>query len=185
MTVLNPEPRTLNPAPSQLILWRAAALATLRVVCSGRSACGGDSLDTQRRLSQLQRLSLAGLGVAGAVLLLTARWLSPDQRGMGTHEQLGLAPCAFSVWTGWRCPSCGMTTAWAHAVRGELTAALQANAGGTLLCGFVAVGSVWAAASSLAGRWMIVRPSLHWLLWIGSGWLAITILDWLRKLVAG
>ena len=77
-----------------------------------------------------------------------------------------------------------MTTAWAHAVRGELTAALQANTGGALLCGVVAIGAVWAAASSLAGRWMIVRPSPHWLLWIGSGWLAITILDWGRKLVA-
>lgn len=78
-----------------------------------------------------------------------------------------------------------MTTAWAYAVRGELAAALRANAGGTLLCGFVAVGTVWVAASSLAGRWMFRRPSPHWLLWIGSGWLAITILDWVRKLVAG
>lgn len=78
-----------------------------------------------------------------------------------------------------------MTTAWAYAVRGELAAALRANAGGTLLCGFVAVGAVWAAASSFAGRWMIIRPSAHGLLWIGSGWLTFTTLDWLRKLVAG
>jgi hypothetical protein len=78
-----------------------------------------------------------------------------------------------------------MTTAWAYAVRGELTAALRANAGGALLCGFVSMGTVWIMASSLAGRWMIVRPSPRWLLWIGSGWLAIAILDWVRKLVAG
>ena len=78
-----------------------------------------------------------------------------------------------------------MTTAWAYAVRGELAAALRASAGGTLLCGFVAAGTAWAAASSLAGRWIIMRPSPHWLLWIGSGWLAITILDWVRKLATG
>lgn len=78
-----------------------------------------------------------------------------------------------------------MTTAWAYTVRGELAAALGANAGGALLCGFVAVGTVWVAASSLAGRWMMMIPSPHWLLGIGSGWLAITILDWVRKLVAG
>lgn len=78
-----------------------------------------------------------------------------------------------------------MTTAWAYAVRGEAPAALRANAGGTLLCGFVAGGSMWALASSLAGRWVLGRPSAHWLLWIGSGWLAITILDWVQKLVAG
>jgi hypothetical protein len=128
---------------------------------------------------------LAGIGVAGAALLLTAYRLSPDQRGFGTHEQLGLAPCAMYAWTGWRCPSCGMTTAWAYAVRGEVTAALRANAGGALLCGFVAAATVWAVATAVRGKWIGFRPSLRWLLWIGSGWLMITMLDWARKLVAG
>jgi hypothetical protein len=131
------------------------------------------------------RLALAGISLVGAMLLFTAWRLAPDPRGYGTHEQLGLAPCAFYVWTGWKCPSCGMTTAWAHAMHGDLPAALHANAGGTLLCGFVALTIAWAAVSAVIGTWFVVRPSPRWLLWIGSAGLMITILDWVRRLAAG
>jgi xanthine/CO dehydrogenase XdhC/CoxF family maturation factor len=75
-----------------------------------------------------------------------------------------------------------MTTAWAYAVQGQWAEALHANAGGALLCGVVAVATPWAAATAARGKWMAFRPSPAWLLWIGSGWLTITILDWARKL---
>ncbi|NBO19844.1 MAG: DUF2752 domain-containing protein, partial [Proteobacteria bacterium] len=46
--------------------------------------------------------------------LSNVRWLTPDARGLGTHEQLGLPPCGFYLWYGLPCPSCGMTTSWPH-----------------------------------------------------------------------
>lgn len=147
-------------------------------------AYGGGLVNERERLSGKKRLLLAALGVLGALLLLTARRLSPDPRGYGTHEQLGLAACAFYSWTGLPCPSCGMTTAWAYAADGEWRHALAANAGGAILCGFVAVTTAWSIASAAIGRWLVGRPSLRWLLWIGSAWIAVTITDWARKLVA-
>jgi hypothetical protein len=50
---------------------------------------------------------LIAAGIVG--LLLT---LNPDPRGIGTHEQLGMAPCGWAQGPeGIPCPTCGVTTA--------------------------------------------------------------------------
>jgi hypothetical protein len=61
-------------------------------------------------------------GSLGAVLLLAAfaLWIDPDPRGYGTHEKLGLPPCAPMVWWNVPCPGCGVTTSFALAAHGEL-----------------------------------------------------------------
>ena len=79
-------------------------------------------------------LMLAAALVVATPLVIAAR-LSPDPSGLGTHQQLGLPPCTTRLLWGVRCPGCGMTTAWAHFVRGELAASLRANVAGTLLAG--------------------------------------------------
>src|SRR5262249_5228161 len=84
---------------------------------------------------------LAGLG--------TARGLEPDPGGYGTHRQLGLPPCAFLGLTGHRCPTCGMTTAFAWAVRGRIGASWQANPAGCLLAACSVVAAPW----FVAGAW--------------------------------
>ena len=86
----------------------------------------------------------------GALSVLSiARWLEPDPRGFGTHEQLGLPPCGFAQLTGLGCPSCGLTTAFAYMARGLLTPALRAHALGPLLfaltCASVPLGIVASA----------------------------------------
>ena len=96
---------------------------------------------------------------ATLILLLTssvlaaAIWLKPDPRGHGTHRQLGMAPCGMLIMTGFPCPTCGMTTAFAHTVRGQVLRALWVQPGGFVLC--VATMGM-AAVSILAlvrGRW--------------------------------
>jgi hypothetical protein len=128
---------------------------------------------------------LAAVGLAAFALLVMARTLTPDSRGYGTHEQLGLAACGFARLTGVKCPTCGATTAWAHTVRGELPAALAANVGGTVLCGLAMIGTLWAFVSAATGRWLIGRPTAKGLLILGSAWLSVTLLDWAQRLASG
>ena len=61
-------------------------------------------------------IAAAILLIAGAMVALL-RTLQPDPRGVGTHEQLGMAPCGWSQGAdGIPCPTCGVTTAACHLV---------------------------------------------------------------------
>ena len=66
-------------------------------------------------------------------MLAIARALTPDPSGFGTHTQLGLPPCGFLRLTALPCPLCGLTTAFAHMARLQLTSALHAHVLGPLL----------------------------------------------------
>jgi hypothetical protein len=142
-------------------------------------------VNDSRALTLRVRLLLAIIGLAALMLVATARSLAPDPRGYGTHEQLGLGACGFTRLTGWRCPTCGMTTAWAHATRGDFRAALAANGGGAVLLILTVIAAPWLLASAAAGRWLGGRPSAGVLLWIGGAGLMVTVLDWLRRLATG
>ena len=79
------------------------------------------------------RVLWSALAWGALAVLVLARVLEPDPRGFGTHTQLGLPPCAFAQLTGLGCPSCGLTTSFAHMARGQLTLALRAHGLGPLL----------------------------------------------------
>lgn len=66
-------------------------------------------------------------------VVITSAFLVPSPAGIGTHTQLGLPPCGFYEWTGLPCPGCGLTTCFAHMVRGQFISAAHANAFGVLL----------------------------------------------------
>ena len=57
-------------------------------------------LDARERLGPWPRVLLAAWAVMLVAVLAVARRLEPDPRGFGTHEQLGLSPCAFRATTG-------------------------------------------------------------------------------------
>lgn len=65
-----------------------------------------------------------------ALTLATAVWLKPSPAGHGTHEALGLPPCGFILRSGLPCPTCGMTTSFAHAVRGRFISAFVVQPAG-------------------------------------------------------
>ena len=91
-------------------------------------------------------------------ILLVAFSLSASERGLGTHRQLGLPPCGFAVMTGFPCPTCGMTTAFAHMAHGRPLKAMRCQPAG----GFLALGTLVAALACsvcvVAGRY----PTLNW-----------------------
>lgn len=133
----------------------------------------------------VDRVLLLALGGVLAALLATAWRLTPSPRGLGTHQQLGLAPCTVEQWFGLRCPSCGMTTAWAHVVRGQVLAAMRANAGGALLAVLALGGTPWLLASGAQGRWIIGRPSEWWLLAAALAIVVITLVQWAVRVSLG
>lgn len=87
-----------------------------------------------RQLTSTERATMAIVGVTLSCLLVIAWVLTPSPTGLGTHQQLGLPGCSMLTFTGIRCPGCGMTTSWAHVMRGNIAQACSANLGGTVLC---------------------------------------------------
>lgn len=118
------------------------------------------------RLPWWQRGILLAVGLVLVSLLVTAARLAPNPRGMGTHQQLGLPPCSFVMLAGIRCPACGMTTSWAHLLRGQVLQSAHANAGGMLLALAAMFGGPWMLASALVGRWW---PGAVHPIWIAIG----------------
>lgn len=104
------------------------------------------------------RLYAAGIAAVALALLVVASRLTPNDRHMGTHRQLGLPPCGFVALTGLPCPTCGMTTAFVCVTHGQLRAALRAQVAGTLLAIGTAVVGMAAALCVVTGRY----PTLNW-----------------------
>jgi hypothetical protein len=92
-------------------------------------------------------IALACLGV-----LAIAVMISPDKRGVGTHQQLGLSECQFESQTGLPCPTCGMTTSFAHFVRGQVAASFYIQPMGMVLA-LITMLTFWVALYvALSGR---------------------------------
>ncbi len=137
------------------------------------------------KLSLRLRLFLAATGAALTALLAVAVVLRPSPLGHGTHQQLGLPPCTFEVLFHRRCPSCGMTTAWAHVVRGQWIRAARANMGGTLLALAAIVAAPWALVCAALGRAYRWLPSERAMVGAGLGFLGLTLAEWAWRLWAG
>lgn len=133
------------------------------------------------RLSAGTRCLLATCGSIALMLCAIAGTLSPDPRGFGTHEQLGLTPCRFYQWTGRPCPTCGTTTAWTLVMKGHMAAAVKTNLSGALLCVAILVLAPWVLMSAAWGGWLVMCPNLWWIMIAGSVWMAVAIIDWLQR----
>ncbi|GAB6165374.1 DUF2752 domain-containing protein [Thermostilla marina] len=128
------------------------------------------------------RCLIGGVAVGLVALFVIAAVLRPDPTGLGTHQQLGLPPCTFRVVFGARCPTCGMTTAWANLMHGRLAAALRANISGTVLAVLAAVCGVWLAVSAIRGSWWLVEPNDRWTAVISLVMAGCIMAEWLIRL---
>ena len=136
------------------------------------------------KLAGRYRLLAAVLGFALMVLLAAAGRLEPDRRGYGTHQQFGLPPCTIYLVFGLRCPTCGMTTSWAHLVRGQIVGAVRANSGGAVLGLLAGIGGVWLPWSAARGRWIGWVPTVNACAWIAAAVVTVTIVDWGLRMLA-
>jgi len=122
-------------------------------------------------------VALACLSVLGL-----AAYLTPNPAGMGTHEQLGLLRCGWMIAMGKPCPTCGMTTAFAHAAHASPVRSFLAQPFGAVLAVLAAAG-FWAGlhvtwtgsrVGELCGT--LLRPRVMWLV------VAAAALAWAYKL---
>lgn len=83
--------------------------------------------------------------IAALSVLSVAAWLQPSVEGHGTHEQIGgLTRCVWVATMDRPCPTCGMTTAFAHAANADLRASFMTQPFGSALAVLTALG-FWAA----------------------------------------
>lgn len=86
-----------------------------------------------RRAPRADRV-MAALGALGCLaVLLVAAGLTPDAEGHGTHTQLRMPECGWVLAFDKPCPTCGMTTSFAHAADGDLAASAGVQPAGALL----------------------------------------------------
>ena len=119
-------------------------------------------------------------------VLVTATQLTPTSARGGTHTQLGLEPCGFYDFTGYPCPACGMTTGFAHLVRGHVAEAWAANPFGVMFFVFT-LGFIVFAATGLVRGWAIgptyQRLEGEWWL-IGVALVGVAVWIWRVVLIA-
>jgi hypothetical protein len=114
------------------------------------------------RVTWFTRAVLLVMAAGFVAVFAVAAWLRPykadgSPREMATHTQLGLPECEFVRWTGKPCPSCGMTTSFAHLVHGNVWSSLKANWVGTLLAVYWFLLIPWTVYASIRGRLWRVR----------------------------
>jgi hypothetical protein len=111
-----------------------------------RALVGWRGLVYRQEVGHSWRTRLVAMAVLGACIAIwcAAAYLKPAVAGIGTHQQLGMAPCSLITMTGYPCPTCGMTTAFAWAIRGKFLASFAAQPVGFLLAILTAITAVQA-----------------------------------------
>lgn len=118
------------------------------------------------------------------MVLAVALWVEPDPAGHGTHQQLGLVRCNWITLFDFPCPTCGMTTAFAHAVRGDMATSFHAQPAGFLLA--IATGAAGLVGLCVTMTAHSVGGLLGRLVTARLAWAAVTILalGWLYKILS-
>jgi len=99
------------------------------------------------------RLLALAISVTGLTLLGIGAWLIPNgERGISTHTQLGLPPCAWEERMGIPCPSCGYTTSVSYFAHGNLIASLYIQPMGFVIAAFFAAAAWIGAYIAFTGR---------------------------------
>lgn len=140
------------------------------------------STPTKRSLEHWTVLGATVLAALAIVAL--GLWTTPDPRGFGTHEQLGMPPCQFLVWTGIPCPGCGVTTSVALAAQGEFVASFRNQPFGLFAAIVTPIAAIYALVLHARGRDLGDELRARKLAWIALAIGLIALGGWIWKFVA-
>jgi hypothetical protein len=136
-----------------------------------------------RRFAPGRRLRGLAVAIPCWAILAAGAMLHPASQGYGTHEQLGLPACAMMTRTGYPCPTCGVTTAFASATRGRLLKAFWDQPFGVFLFAIVLAAALAGTIEAVSGKNILshIRPRWAWL-YVGT---VAMLAGWAWKLVVG
>ena len=128
------------------------------------------------------RVTALSLAIAIVAVFGLAWWLTPDLRGFGTHQQLGLPECHFRILTGHNCPQCGMTTSFSFLVRGHFQRAVRANPCGPFLA-TILIGVVlpWCVVAVVTGRSVLTSQPGTTAVWLVALYIVLSLVVWLMR----
>lgn len=139
------------------------------------------------RSTGLRPVGSRWIGLAVALpcwaMLLIACCLKPAASGQGTHQQLGLTACSSMAYTGYPCPSCGMTTSVAAMAHGQLGLAVHAQPFGVVLFLAAVIFGGLGTVQFCSARPVLKR--LHANVWWALAGVGGLMAGWLWKLLAG
>jgi hypothetical protein len=155
---VEPAKQTASTTPTAV-----ADVETIPVARPARHPLGPLLLRTRPDDSRRTRVHAAITLLICATFLGVAAWLSPDPRGYGTHTELGLGGCSWPALYGIPCPTCGMTTSFAHLVRGHVLTAFAVQPAGALAAIFTVILALRALGELITGQgrrvnWYRVSP---------------------------
>lgn len=130
------------------------------------------------------RLAAALIALGSLAILAVAAILDPSPDGLGTHEQFHLPQCGWITLMDTPCPTCGWTTAFAHAADGNLPASFLCQPMGCLLAMSTAMAALVGIYVALTGS--AVASMLKRLWGPYTGWLlaAIIVVSWIYKILS-
>ena len=131
-----------------------------------------------------RRLIAAVVALACAGVLGLAAWLPASPTGVGTHQALRLPPCGWIAIAGVPCPTCGMTTAFAHAADGHFLASVNAQPLGFLLALGTAIALLVSLHVAVTGSrlgWAFTRLWGRYTGWVVA---ALVVAAWGYKIIS-
>jgi len=152
---------------------------------AGGKSPAGRSDEELLRSRTLERIAHVVLAATAWIALGVAWMLEPSPEGLGTHEQLGMAPCGFYRMFGIPCPTCGMTTAFACLAHGDVAGALVAQPFALVLFALTVTSAVTLTWSLIRGRSLLPKLYSPKVPWVIHGFLLLWLASWAFKIAYG
>lgn len=131
-----------------------------------------------RLLTTAARWSRGRQATVVAVLLCGAALVDPNR-------PLPIDLCMWRRLTGFPCPTCGLTRAICHALRGDLGASLSLHPAGVLVIGWLAGWALWSALEAWRGQPIHERARNLAGLTLLRASVAVSAIAWLIRLASG